>query len=234
VRQVPLQPVSHFTRHDQVVAALQDQGGDRRTGHVGADIGAEGHAREMLGDGGIVAAEAARQFLPQVRQVGRTHDRGRHLARPVEEIGLHQLQQAVDVVAVESADVVAVVDVAGRGPDQDLGQEAPRRRERRQQADRRADRMPHDDARARRAGIEDFQQIRDVALQAGVLRAVVGGPVGTAAARQVVQHDTEAVLEGRRQEAPHRLVATETMHENHGCRPRAGHVDVVAKLYRHG
>lgn len=216
-RQVAVQELADRERRDQVVAALQNQGRDRRLRHIGAVVRGEGDAGEVLGDLGIVAAEAVRQFLAQLGPVGRAHDGRRHAARPAEVIRIHRLQQFVDVFVAEAADVIAVVDVARRRTDHHLRHEALRRLDGGQQADHGADRMADEDHRAAGERIEDLEQVVGIALQAGVLVAAVGGQVGAAAADQVEGDDAEAVLVGRREEAPHGLVAAESMCKDHGC-----------------
>ena len=93
---------------------------------VGAVVGEEGDAREVPGDLRVGAAEAVGQLLAELRAVRVAHDHRRHRARPAEVVAVERLEQPVDVLAAEAADVVAVVDVAGRGADQDQLGEALR------------------------------------------------------------------------------------------------------------
>ena len=227
-RQVAVQVVAHRTRGDQVVAALQDQGRHRRQRQVGAVVRQEGDAGEMLGDPGVVAAEAVGQFLAQVRTFGNAHDGRGHAARPAEVVRFHRIEQLVDVGAAEAAHVVAVVDVAGRGADHDLGGEALGRLDGGEQADHGADRVADEDHGAGgAAGVEDLQHIFGVAVQAAVPGAVVGAQVGAAAAGEVVGKGAVAVRESRGHEAPHGLVAAETMCEHHRRRAVAGDAYII-------
>ncbi len=229
-RQVPVQELADGDRRDQVVAALQDQGRDCRLRHVGTVVGSEGHAGQVLGDIGVVAAEAAGQFLAQVGPVGRAHDGRRHAARPAEVIRIHRFQQFVDVLVAEAAGVVTVVDVARRGAHHDLRHELFRRLDGGQQADHGADRVSDEHHGTGGEGIEDLKQVVGIAVQAAVFLAVVGGEVRAAAADQVEGDGTEAVLVGRREEAPHGLVTSEPMRKYHGRCTISGNAHVVAKL----
>jgi hypothetical protein len=233
LRQMTVKVFSDAARRDQVIAALQDEGGYLRERHVGAVIGEEGHACEVLGDLRVVAAEAVGQLLAQLRLVGRAHDDRRHATGPAEVIGLERLEEFVDVVAVEAADIVAVVDVARRWPDHDLGHEAFRRLDGGEQADHGADRMADEYHRSGRTFVEDLEQVVGVAVQRAVLAAVVGAEVGAAAADQVEGDGAETLAEGGGDESPHGLVAAEAMGKHHGCGPIAGHLDVISGQYGH-
>ena len=101
-------------RRDHVLAALQDERGTSTRGEVGAVVGEERDARELLRDRRVGAAEAVRQLLAELGPVGVAHDHRRHRARPAEVVAVERVEQPVDVLAREAADVVAVVDVARR------------------------------------------------------------------------------------------------------------------------
>ena len=111
VRQGLFEELADGARRDQVVAALQNQGGCLQLRNIRAMVGREGHLGEVLRDVGIGAAEAVRQFDAQFRLVGRAHDRRRHGARPTQVVALERAQQRLDVLTLETADVVAIVDV---------------------------------------------------------------------------------------------------------------------------
>ena len=72
-----------------------------------------------LGDLRIGAAEAVGQFLAEFRPVGIAHDRRRHGRGPAHVVVGEEVEQLVDLRCGEAADIVAVVDVARRGADQD-------------------------------------------------------------------------------------------------------------------
>ena len=102
-----------------------------------------------------------------------------------------------------------------------------------QHADHRADRVPDEDHLADAELVDDLVQVVGMAVQRVVLGGVVRGEIRHPASDQIEGHDPVAVGEGRRQQAPHALVAAEAMGEDHGRRPLARHADVVALLYVH-
>ena len=112
---------------------------------VGAVVGEEGGAGEVRGDLGVGAAEAVRELLAQLGAVVVAHDHRRHRARPAEVVALQRLEQALDVLAVEAADVAVVVEVAGGGADEDEPGEALGLLGGGERADHRADGVPDED-----------------------------------------------------------------------------------------
>ena len=90
--------------------------------------------------------------------------------------------------------------------------------------------MADEDHRSGREGVEDLEQVVGVAMQAAILGAVVGGQVGAAAADQIEGKGAETILVGRREEAPHGLVAAEAVREYHGCRSGTRDTHVVTQL----
>ena len=110
--------VADLLRGDDVFAALEDQRRHVDAGEVLAIVGGERHAGEGLGDLRIGAAEAVGQLLAQLGPVRIAHDRRRHLRRPAHVIGFQKLQQLLDLLRAEAADISFIVDVAGRGTDQ--------------------------------------------------------------------------------------------------------------------
>jgi hypothetical protein len=233
VRKMAVQVIADRARRNDIVAALQDQGRYRRFRHVGPVVGQEGGAREVLGDVRIVAAEAGGQLLAQFRLVGRAHDGRRQVAGPAEVVRLHRLEQFVDVRAREAAEVVLVVDIAGGGTHHDLGGEALRRLDRGQQPDHGADGVADEDHRPVRALVQEFDHVVGIAVQRLVFVVVIRAQVRTAAADQVERDRAETLRECRGQEAPHRLVASEPVREDHRCRAGASDTYVVTDSHRH-
>jgi hypothetical protein len=233
-RQVALQPVADLARRDQVVAALQDQGRHRRARDVGAVVGVEGRAREVARDRRDRCGRSARP-APRSAAAGwaSAHDHRRHAARPAQVVLVHGCRSGRRCPRGEAADVVAIVDVAGRGADHDLGRKALRRlrswpacRWWRRPNARPETTGPGPRRRGSRAG-------RRHGRAGWRIVAVVGRQVGLAAADQVVGEHAEAVFVDGREEAPHGLVAAETVDEHHGGRAFAGDADLVADLYGH-
>ena len=207
--------VADDIRRDHVVRALQDQGGHPDVGEVGAVVRGEGDPGEVPGDLRIGAAEAVGQLVAELRPVGVAHDHRGHRARPAEVVAVQRLQQPVDVLGREPADVLAVVDVARRGTDQHQPAEALRLAIGGEHADHRADRVAdeHDVRQVER--VADLQDVVGVAAQVAVAVGVEGPEVRPAGADLVEQHDAVGGLEGRRDEPPHVLVAAEAVGEQH-------------------
>ena len=141
---------------------------------VGAVVGQERHAREVRGDLRVGAAEAVRELLAELRAVRVAHDHRRHRARPAEVVALERLEQPVDVLAREAADVALVVDVARRRPDEHEAAEALGLLRRRQHADHRADRVADEHDVAQVELLADLEDVLGVALERGVALRVVG------------------------------------------------------------
>ena len=167
-----VQVLADRQRRDDVVGVLQDERARLQLGHVGAVIGKEGHPREMLGDLWICRAEAVAELFAQCRLLGCPHDDGGHGTCPAEVVSLQRIEEGIDVGATKPADVVAVVDVAGRRTDHHVRREQVRRRDAGKQSDHGADRVS--DEHRGRLGVL-FQNVADilrVAVQSSVLVAV--------------------------------------------------------------
>ena len=65
---------------------------------VGAVVGIERDARELLGDVGVGAAEAVGELLAKLRPVGIAHDHRRHRGRPAHVIVGEEVQQLGDLL----------------------------------------------------------------------------------------------------------------------------------------
>lgn len=200
---------------DHVVAALQDKHAGSDVREVRAIVGHEGHPGEPPGDLRVGPAEAVGQLGGELRPLGVAHDRRGHGARPAEMIAVEELEQLLDLVAGEAADIIAVVDVARRGADEHQRVEQLGRRLRREDADHRAYRMPDENAsgHARRSG--DLDDVVRITLERAVTRRIVSGRLGAAGPGMVEQERLEPVLEGRSDEPPHILVAAEAVGEHH-------------------
>ncbi len=142
-------------------------------------------------------------------------------------IAVQEVQQLVDLALAEAPDIVGVVDVAGRGAHQHEIVEQLRRRLGRQHTDHRADRVADEDAAfdIERAG--DLHHVFRIARQRGVLQRIIGREVRAAGPDVVEQHHAEAILEVRRHEAPHVMVAAEPMREHHGAVAPAADLHIV-------
>ena len=186
-------------------------------------------AGELRGDLRIGAAEAVGQLLAELRPVGVAHDHRAPWRRPAEVVAVERVEQPVDVLGREAADVVLVVDVARRGPDEHERCEQLRPLDGGEHADHRADGVPDEDHVPEPELVADLEHVLGVAVERGVALRVVGGQVGAARADVVEEDDPMIVREGGRDEPPHVLVAPEPVREEHRLpRHAPAHVDVVA------
>lgn len=128
----------------------------------------------------------------------------------------------------ETADVVPVVDVAGRRADHHERGEAPRFAHGGQQSDHRADRVAHEHHIVQIERSRDLDRILGVAMQARVLRAIVGAEVRAAGPDLIVEHELPFVGERRCDQAPHVLIAPEAVREHHRPVAATADMDVVA------
>ena len=81
--------------------------------------------------------------------------------------------------------------------------------------------MPDEDRVGHVERPADLQYVVGVAVEAAVAFAIVCPEVRRPGADVVEEHHSVVVLEGRRHEAPHVLVATEAVREEHGASVRA-------------
>jgi hypothetical protein len=147
--------------------------------------------------------------------VGVAHDGRRHGARPAEIVAVQRVEQPLDVLRRESSDVVAVVDVARRRPDQDQPFEALGLHVRREHADHRADRVPDVDDVLELERLDDVEHVAGVAVERRVPRRIEGRAVRAPVADVVEEHHAVLVGEFRPHVAPHVLVAPEAVAEDH-------------------
>ncbi len=199
---------------DDVVGALEHEGRGLDALEVGAVVGEERCPREALLDVGVGATEALRQLGPQLGPVGVGHDGGGHGPGPAQIIAVEGFEQAGDVVIAEAADVIGVVEIAGRRPDEDQRSEPLGRRDRGEDAHHGADRVPdeHDVVEIER--FADLEHVLGVAVERSVAIRVVRLEVGVADADVVEQHRAERGAELRFDEAPHVLIAAEPVRED--------------------
>lgn len=111
---------ANLHRRDDVFGTLQDQRRCASLCQVGSVVAPEGQSREMPGDLWVRSAETLAQRVRQFWTLGVTHDRGCHLTRPTEIVGLHGVDQPFDILFLEPSEIAfAVVQVASRRADKD-------------------------------------------------------------------------------------------------------------------
>jgi hypothetical protein len=76
--------------------------------------------------------------------------------------------------------------------------------------------------------LADLDEIIGITLEVGIFIAAISGKVGAAGPDMIERHDSEILLECRRDEAPHVLIAAETMREEHGAVAAPTHLHIVA------
>ena len=121
--------------------------------------------RETARDLRVGGTKARLEFLGEVRAIRIFHDHGRQKTRPSQIIALHHVQQPLDIRALESTDVVAVIDVARRRTDHDQLRKPLRLGIRRQHADHAAHRVSDEDHVAQIQLRADLEHIARVAIQ---------------------------------------------------------------------
>src|ERR1700760_3057741 len=93
--------------------------------------------------------------------------------------------------------------------------------------------MPNKDSIFQPQLAANLHHVPGIAGQRRIFGAIISREVRTAGADVVEQHDLEIVLKLRRHEAPHVLVAAETMGEHHAPPASSAHVHVVPGQYVH-
>lgn len=66
-----VQILADLHRHDQIVAALQNERPAVESRNIGSMVGKKRHAGKLLGYFGVGATKTAREFFAQLRPVGR-------------------------------------------------------------------------------------------------------------------------------------------------------------------
>lgn len=113
IGQHSVQVVTHGEGGDQVVGGLQDQRGCRQPDDVLAVVGHERHSCKLLGDIGLGAAKTVRQLFAQCRLPWCAHDHRGHGAGPAKVVAVEYVEQRVDVLQLETTDIVVGVDISG-------------------------------------------------------------------------------------------------------------------------
>ena len=228
-RKLAAQVVADGVRRDHIVGALHDERRHEYRRQVRAIVGEERRLGEALRDDGIGGAEARLELARELRTIGILHDRGREKVRPPDVVLLHHLEQPLDVGALEAADVVRrIVDVARRGADHDEPLEEFGLAIRREHADHAAHGVADEDHVVQIELVANVEHVLRVALERCVALGVVRGEIGLSRADIVEEDDAVVVLERRSHEAPHVLVATEAVCEEHRLRALPEHLYVVA------
>lgn len=135
-----------------------------------------------MGENRVHAAETVLQFCAKLRSFGISHDQRRHRRRPRNVIAFKGFEKPFDIGAFETADVITIIDIAGRWPQHCQGLESFRFLDRRQNANHRTYGMPYE---INRPGIEfreNFQHIQRVTLECAVPRPVEGRSIGKSGA----------------------------------------------------
>src|SRR5690349_8048894 len=91
--------------------------------------------------------------------------------------------------------------------------------------------MADQDGVAQVERLADLEHILGVSVQRRVAALVVRGEIGLARSDVVEQDDPVTILERRRDQPPHVLIAPESVCEQHRLRPRAEHANVVSSDY---
>jgi len=208
--------------------ALHDQrrGGDPRQAIAAVDH--EHGAAERTRDVRIERAQPVAELAHQLGRALLAHRHRRERLRPRQLVALHRVEDALDLGALEAAEVVRrLVDEARRGAQQHQALEAPGLHGAREQADDAADRMADVGDALQAEGVEDVEQIERVAVQRAVPAVGVGAAVGAAEA-DVVEVDHSCMRgEGRGHEAPGALVRAEAVAEDQRLGALAGDTNVV-------
>ena len=213
-----MQVFTHGHGGDQVVGRLQNEYRGGQAEHILAVIREEGHAGELLGDVRLGAAEALGERLAQVRLRRGAHDHRGHGAGPAQVVAVEGVEQVVDVVALETADIFLGIDIAWRWANHHVCGNAAREETVGEGADHRADRVAHQNHRALGVGVDNLVQVMGIAIQAAVFGFVERTQVRQAGADQVIQHHAKAFEKVRCQGIPHGLVATKAVgkHQRRG------------------
>src|SRR5680860_800708 len=100
-------------RRDGVIGALEDQGRHGEAGKVRAIVREEGDLGELACDDRIRRAEALVELARQLGAFVVLHDHRREEVRPADVVLIHEVEQTLDVRALEpSAVLVTVIQVA--------------------------------------------------------------------------------------------------------------------------
>src|SRR5690349_3507997 len=109
--------VAHRARGDEIVRALENEGRHFQACEVGAIVGEKSRFSESSSNHRIGGAETLSELRGQLGPIGILHhDRAQEIGPP-DVVLLHRLEQAIDVGALEPADVGWIVDVARRRAD---------------------------------------------------------------------------------------------------------------------
>ncbi len=79
----------------------------------------------------------------------------------------------------------------------------------------------------------DLHDVTGIALKRHIFRRVVSAEVGTPGSDMIEKDRAKIRLEGRRHEAPHVLIATETMSEDHDAGAVTHFTNIVSFKDRH-
>src|SRR3954468_18653013 len=123
--EIAMHVLPDLLRRDEIVDALEDERWNAHVAEVGAIVREEGRPREAARDLRIGRAEALGELLRELRAIGILHDLRREVVRPADVVPLHCLQQLIDVIALEAADVFGrIVNVPRRWADEDQSRES--------------------------------------------------------------------------------------------------------------
>jgi hypothetical protein len=143
-------------------------------------------------------------------------------------IAVQEVEETVDILALEPADVITIVDVARRWTNQHEPLEAVRLLDGGENADHSAHRMADEDSVCQVELATDLQYVLRVAVQGIMPRPIISRGIRLPMTNMVEQNDLVAVRKGRRDEPPHVLVAAISVSEDHRLRTAPGNLNIVS------
>src|SRR5829696_2284056 len=214
-------------RRDRVARALHDECLRRKLRQIRAVVRQERYPSKVLRHLRVGAAKAVGELVGELRPLRVPHDHRSHGARPAEMVRVQEVEQPLNILALEATDIVAFVDVAGRRPDQDEPVEQLRPADRREDADHRAYRMADKDRTLNPELVADLHQVAGIAVECRIFLRAENRGVGAPMPDMVEEYKPVVFLERRGHETPHVLIAAIAVREDHGLLAAAAYPDIV-------
>src|SRR5580658_4685133 len=104
---------SYLGRSDRILTALENYRWNRQLGKISPVVRQECYSCEMFRNFRIGATKTVGEFLCQFWPIRISHDHRCQCRRPSKIIAVEKFQQSVDILAIEAANIVAIVDIAG-------------------------------------------------------------------------------------------------------------------------
>jgi len=197
VGEVLMHVLTNTNRRDRIWVALQNNGRRLYSGKIAAAIGQKSYLGKVFRYLRICAAKAVGKLGGEFGTIWILHDDRGHGLSPTERIAIEKVQQAIDISFCEASDIIAIVDVARGGADENELFKKGRRCDGCQESDHSAHRVADKNDAFEFEFAAYLQNVLRIALERAVFNWIEESRIRVSKSDEIEKNDFVVVLKSR-------------------------------------